>query len=119
MIQLENISLTLGGRALFSELTLALASGQRVGLIGPNGAGKSTLLKLIGRTIEPDSGDVIISGSVGYLEQEVSSSDGGSPWKIAAEAFESVRALESSLSEISEQLQDSKHAEHGQLLRTY
>ena len=119
MIQLENISLTLGGRALFSELTLALASGQRVGLIGPNGAGKSTLLKLIGRTIEPDSGDVIISGSVGYLEQEVSSSDGGSPWKIAAEAFESVRALESSLSEISDQLQDSKHAEHGQLLRTY
>ena len=33
------------GRAIVTEVTLAVQSGERVGLLGPNGAGKSTLMK--------------------------------------------------------------------------
>jgi ATP-binding cassette subfamily F protein 3 len=61
-----------GGRTLFSEATLQVNRGDRIGLIGANGAGKSTLFSLILRDNEPDAGTVSIQRgiSVGFLPQE-------------------------------------------------
>ncbi|HWK13593.1 MAG TPA: ABC transporter ATP-binding protein [Rhizobiaceae bacterium] len=43
----ENVSVTLGGRAVVRAATLALEPGALVGLVGPNGAGKSTLMRAL------------------------------------------------------------------------
>ncbi len=48
---------------------LEVAAGETLGIIGPNGSGKTTILKLLARTIEPTSGDVVAHGKVfGLLE---------------------------------------------------
>ncbi len=66
---LDSISLTTpDGRTLFDGLTLALGR-ERTGLVGRNGCGKSTLLHLIEGGIEPASGSMQRTGSIGMLAQ--------------------------------------------------
>src|SRR5205085_168837 len=49
---------SLGGRALFAGLDLALAPGSKLGLLGPNGSGKSTLLRVLAGECAPDAGSM-------------------------------------------------------------
>jgi len=72
LLQLEDISLTLGDRSLFDNINILINPGERIGLVGPNGAGKSTLLKIIAGEMEPNDGKVRLSKSatVGYLPQD-------------------------------------------------
>ena len=72
MLQLENITLSLGSRDLLDELNATINPGERIGLVGPNGAGKSTLLKIIMGIQERDSGNIQISNTetLGYLPQD-------------------------------------------------
>jgi phosphonate transport system ATP-binding protein len=44
--------------AAVDDVTLAVPSGQMVGIIGRSGAGKSTLLRLINRLVEPTEGRI-------------------------------------------------------------
>ena len=65
-------SFLFGGRTLFSDVTLQVNRGDRIGLVGPNGAGKSTLFSLILKNDEPDTGLVTFqrNTTVGFLPQE-------------------------------------------------
>ncbi|APX02760.1 ABC-F family ATP-binding cassette domain-containing protein [Arthrobacter sp. QXT-31] len=45
--------------------------GQKILITGPNGAGKSTLLSVLAGTLEPDAGQVLRHGRIGYLQQEL------------------------------------------------
>jgi len=45
------------------DVSLLIASGERVALVGPTGAGKSTLAKLIARFYDPTSGAVRFGGT--------------------------------------------------------
>jgi iron complex transport system ATP-binding protein len=47
---------------VLTDVNLAIRRGETVGLVGPNGAGKSTLLKLIGGTITPQRGRILLEG---------------------------------------------------------
>ncbi|MGO8796371.1 MAG: ABC-F family ATP-binding cassette domain-containing protein [Candidatus Sulfotelmatobacter sp.] len=58
LIELENVSCEVGGRALFSGLNFVITAGLRVGLVGPNGSGKTSLLKLLLGQIPPASGEI-------------------------------------------------------------
>jgi ATPase subunit of ABC transporter with duplicated ATPase domains len=58
------------GRSVLDDLSAAFSPG-RTGLIGVNGAGKSTLLRLIAGRLQPSSGSVTVTGSVGYLQQSL------------------------------------------------
>ena len=58
LIVAKQLSKTLGGRTLFSELDVTLAPGTRLGLIGPNGSGKTTLIKLLTGEVSPDAGTI-------------------------------------------------------------
>ncbi|MDY0122745.1 ABC-F family ATP-binding cassette domain-containing protein [Sulfurimonas sp.] len=71
MIQLINISKNFAKQELFSNLSLRLNSGNKIGLVGRNGSGKSTLFKIILGEETPDSGEVIIPKGyrIGALKQ--------------------------------------------------
>jgi ATP-binding cassette subfamily F protein uup len=74
VLSLEHVSKTLKDEPLFEHVSLGLESGERVGLIGRNGTGKSTFLRLLGGTLEPDTGTIARSRDmeVGMLGQQVS-----------------------------------------------
>lgn len=62
MIELQDIAVSYGGRAVLSGIDLAIGVGERVALIGPNGAGKSTLLRVATGLVTPSEGAVRIGG---------------------------------------------------------
>ena len=72
MITLSEISKAYGSKTLFTEATIQLNRGDRVGLVGPNGAGKTTLFNMILGHESPDSGEIIRERNirVGHLPQE-------------------------------------------------
>ncbi|WP_131745303.1 ABC-F family ATP-binding cassette domain-containing protein [Frankia sp. Cppng1_Ct_nod] len=69
----EDVTLRLGGRTLFENLTWRLGAGDRVGLVGVNGSGKTTLLRLLTGQADPGSGTVRVGKSVrqAMLAQEI------------------------------------------------
>lgn len=77
LLEVEDATKSVGGKALFKDFSLLLAPGSRVGLLGHNGCGKSTLIRgLLGR--EPlDSGKLFHSEhlKVAYFEQNRESLD--------------------------------------------
>lgn len=74
VVDLENVSYTTSdGKRIFSDVTLRLGPGDRIGLVGANGAGKTTLLQLITGELAPTSGRVKIGKTVKFakLSQDV------------------------------------------------
>ena len=57
-ITCRDLSKAFGAQRLFENISLAINSGDRVGVIGPNGSGKSTLLKIICGLEEVDAGEL-------------------------------------------------------------
>ncbi len=62
LLKLENISKTLGSRAILNKLDLELNKGDMKVLIGPSGGGKSTFLQCMNLLIEPDEGQITFKG---------------------------------------------------------
>ena len=46
-LELQNVSISLGGRQLVKSVDVDLSPGEVVGLLGPNGAGKTTTFNLV------------------------------------------------------------------------
>ena len=71
ILDIQNVSLDLGGRRLIDDLSLRLVKGARVGIVGPNGAGKTTLLKLVTGELVPTSGKVTkgLQTKIAYFDQ--------------------------------------------------
>jgi iron complex transport system ATP-binding protein len=58
MIKIADLSYSIAGTAILSQIDLDLPKGCVTALIGPNGAGKSTLLSLIARLIPLQEGQI-------------------------------------------------------------
>ncbi|MFI6350395.1 ABC transporter ATP-binding protein [Streptomyces sp. NPDC050560] len=58
----DNLRVTLDGKPVLRDTTLAVDEGQLVGLVGPNGSGKSTLLRAAYRSLRPTGGVVRVGG---------------------------------------------------------
>ncbi|MFM8421294.1 MAG: ABC-F family ATP-binding cassette domain-containing protein [Verrucomicrobiota bacterium] len=60
IVDLANVGLALGGRRLFSNVSLSFAPGTRVGVTGRNGLGKTSLLRVLLGSLPPTEGEVRI-----------------------------------------------------------
>ena len=72
MISTNNVTLRVGKKALFEDVTIKFTEGNCYGLIGANGAGKSTFLKILSGQLEPTNGEVIITPGerLSFLQQD-------------------------------------------------
>jgi zinc/manganese transport system ATP-binding protein len=76
-IELDNVTLSLGGRTVLSGISLAVAEGEFVGVLGPNGSGKTTLIRALLGLLRPSAGSISVLGrpiargnaEIGYLPQ--------------------------------------------------
>ena len=83
-VELRNVSLALGGRAILDDISLDIAAGEFVGVLGPNGAGKTTLLRAILGLLPPRRGAIRVFGraatrgsaEIGYMPQTRSAAAG-------------------------------------------
>src|ERR1700683_5626613 len=64
LLTCDAIEKSFGSRTVFSDISLSLHDGERLGIIGPNGAGKSTFLQILGGEMTPDDGTVSIRKGV-------------------------------------------------------
>lgn len=106
MLNVHNLSVSFGGEFLFEEISFRLNGGDRVGLIGKNGAGKSTLLKLLAKDIPLRTGTIAMEKGlrVGFLRQDIDFEQGRTVLEESYRAFEEIKALESQLEHINQQL---------------
>ena len=72
MISTSNVTLRVGKKALFEDVSIKFTEGNCYGMIGANGAGKSTFLKILSGQLEPTKGDVIITPGerLSFLQQD-------------------------------------------------
>ena len=71
ILNAEKISKSYGEKVLFSQVTLGVNKGDKIGVIGVNGTGKSTFLKIVAGISSPDEGQVVMGRdvTVTYLAQ--------------------------------------------------
>ena len=71
LADLQRVAAARPGRPLYADLSLTVATGDRLGVVGLNGCGKSTLLRVIAGRAEPEGG-VVRQGRdvrVAFLDQ--------------------------------------------------
>jgi zinc/manganese transport system ATP-binding protein len=77
LVAVDSASVRLGGREIWTDVSISVTAGDFVALLGPNGAGKSTLLKVILGLQAPSGGDISVLGGppgrasaqIGYVPQ--------------------------------------------------
>lgn len=62
MIELREVTVRLGGRAVVEDVSLCVPAGSWLTLIGPNGAGKTSLLGAISGLLEAE-GRIVVDGA--------------------------------------------------------
>ncbi|UWR63634.1 ATP-binding cassette domain-containing protein [Phaeobacter inhibens] len=72
VINLNALGITLGD-PLFSDLSLTLSKGDRIGLVAANGRGKSTLLACLANELPPTTGEITRARGlrIGYVTQSL------------------------------------------------
>ena len=76
-IEVEGLTLALGGRPVLQDVSLAIRAAEFVGVLGPNGSGKTTLMRAVLGLVPPASGTIRVLGApaargnaaIGYMPQ--------------------------------------------------
>jgi ABC-2 type transport system ATP-binding protein len=61
-ISIKNLSKNYGAQKAVNNISFHVDKGEIVGFLGPNGAGKSTTMKMITGYLQPDAGNINVSG---------------------------------------------------------
>ncbi|HEY0724120.1 MAG TPA: ATP-binding cassette domain-containing protein, partial [Pyrinomonadaceae bacterium] len=83
LVEFQNVSFTISGTNIITELDLVVERGETLVLLGESGCGKTTTLKLVNRLFDPSAGEVRVEGKsttawdpialrrrIGYVIQE-------------------------------------------------
>lgn len=76
-IEGQGLEIQIGARTLLHPTDFHVARGDKIGLVGRNGAGKTTLTRVITGSMLPSSGQVRVTGTLGYLPQDTHAADPG------------------------------------------
>ncbi|MDE6741283.1 MAG: ATP-binding cassette domain-containing protein, partial [Muribaculaceae bacterium] len=63
-LQIEELTKSIGDRILFSDLSLTVEEGDKIGIVARNGSGKPTLLNIICGLDDYDSGKITFSDGI-------------------------------------------------------
>ncbi|SIT47449.1 ABC transporter related [Paraburkholderia ribeironis] len=77
VLELEHVTLELGGRTILRDTGFAVNQGEFIGVLGPNGAGKTTLMRAVLGLVPAAHGAIRVLGqpvergnaSIGYMPQ--------------------------------------------------
>ena len=83
-LSFDDVSVSRGGRLIWSQATFEVPAGGVIAVIGPNGSGKTTLLKMILGLVPPTSGRLTVFGrepgednvQIGYVPQNYAETPG-------------------------------------------
>ena len=72
ILEANYISKAYGDKVLVKDFLYKFRKNERVGIVGKNGVGKTTFLKILTQEIRPDSGKIVVGGTVkfGYYTQD-------------------------------------------------
>jgi ABC-2 type transport system ATP-binding protein len=83
VLQTRDLRKRFGDLQAVAGISFAIGEGETYGLLGPNGAGKTTTISMVCGLLEPDSGEVLVTGrplttrsvelksAIGYVPQEL------------------------------------------------
>ena len=111
----------LGGNMIFEDLSLAIKTGDKLGVVGRNGSGKTTLFTLISGIETPDRGSIHFKKGtkIGYLAQIPSYTKEVTGHDVLLMAFEQLVELQKKMNDLEEKMAYANEAEMEKLLKQY
>lgn len=106
ILQLSDVGLNPGGRAVFRGLGWVVQPRERTGLVGANACGKSSLLRVMAGVVPADEGTVSLQRGkrVGFLPQELEFEDERSVLDVATVPPPDLVEVEGLLADLERQL---------------
>ena len=106
MVSVNNLGVEFSARPLFTDVSFVINKSDRIALVGKNGAGKSTLLKIIAGMQTPSEGSISVPNdvTVGYLPQEMRTSDDTTLINETRKAFSDQLARHDELDRLNAEL---------------
>ncbi|HOG21446.1 MAG TPA: ABC-F family ATP-binding cassette domain-containing protein [Flexilinea sp.] len=119
LISAQKLSKSFGAEDIFSEITLSIPRGAKIGLVGPNGSGKSTLLQILMGITPSDSGTVQRAKkiTIGYLPQNFEAEFEKSPYQECLSVFSDLILMKGKLNQMEQDLANGNNV--SELLSSY
>jgi ATP-binding cassette subfamily F protein 3 len=106
ILSVQNLVFRYPTQDIFNDVSFNIFEGDRVAFVGSNGTGKTTLIKLILGKEEPTKGNIALARNIniGYLSQEVISSETNTLYEEAKLVFKDLMKLGEDLSRLETKL---------------
>ena len=106
MISIDGLTVELGVKPLFKDVSFVINERDRIALVGKNGAGKSTMLKILCGMQKPTSGVVSVPNdtTIGYLPQVMKLSDDTTVKEETRKAFADKTKIEERLKKMEQEM---------------
>ncbi|MGM1059238.1 ATP-binding cassette domain-containing protein [Saccharothrix sp. Mg75] len=108
-LRADSVSVTLGGRALFTDVSVTVSARSRLAIVGENGRGKTTLLHVLAGLRVPDRGSVHRAGTIGLARQVLHAGPGETVGSLTDEALHAARAALRALDAATDDLARGAH----------
>ena len=121
LLTASDLNVSYGDVEIFSDVSLEVAEGARIGLVGPNGGGKTSLLSVLVGHSEPTLGEVHRSSSlrIAYVPQVTPASSGGTIRDEVMLAFREIVRLEDDIASAAMELETAGDASRRAAERRY